>query len=241
MRGLPRETGEWHWRQREIVDFTLIELLVVIAIIALLAAMLLPSLNNARQLAKRISCAGSMKQLGLASINYADTNNGWLGLHHAKNSGTYIYSVWHEFISEYAGLKPNMTLVCPTLAPFKYTTASPSSSDRYHTYGILRYWDIPTDYMQAGATGDECYLKLSKVQQPSTYTHMGDTYRSDTSTQCYIFRKVDYTVTGAIHLRHTARANMWFLDGHLTSPGPNDLRTSGILRMYASNCETIEF
>lgn len=56
--------------------FTLIELLVVVAIIVILIAVLLPSLNNARNQAKAVKCMSNLKQLGTAIFMYAQENNG---------------------------------------------------------------------------------------------------------------------------------------------------------------------
>ena len=64
-----------HFKQK---DFTLIELLVVIAMIAILAGMLLPALNNARESGRKSDCLSKQKQIGMMSQFYSGDNNDFI-------------------------------------------------------------------------------------------------------------------------------------------------------------------
>lgn len=79
-------------------NFTLIELLVVIAIIAILASMLLPSLNRAMESARNIQCVTNLKQCGTAWMLYFDDNNDQMMIF--DNIG--LTAQWTYYIRDYA-------------------------------------------------------------------------------------------------------------------------------------------
>ena len=100
--------------------FTLIELLVVVAIISLLASILVPSVQRARDLAKRTVCASQLRQNGIASVLYAEDNDGYLpppspadgepspplSLYLRKNMFDGSVLSW-EYLGAFAALWPN--------------------------------------------------------------------------------------------------------------------------------------
>src|ERR1044071_9849182 len=70
-------------------SFTMIELLVVVAIIAVLAAILLPALQNAKEQAKRTQCMNSLRQVSIALIVMADEHDGYLDDAHLGTNWLY--------------------------------------------------------------------------------------------------------------------------------------------------------
>lgn len=103
---------------RERKSFTLIELLIVITIIAILAAMLLPALNQAKEVSKRVKCISQLKQLGTASALYANDASGNIAFYPGFGSFQFHYNgmvhLGWRFLMVEGYFKNSSILLCPS-------------------------------------------------------------------------------------------------------------------------------
>lgn len=225
--------------------FTLIELLVVIAIIAILAAILLPALNSARERGRAASCINNLKSLGQTTALYTDSYGVFpCGPSFLKPGGG-VHN-WNaiNFTIPQGQLRRHGNLAaevfnCPSFGNidmFSLTAQIGNSVDMTDTY--VTHWnnrgmifttygwnytylgmgDMHENYNHENARGP--YMP-GKAKSPSTLLHMADTNHQKTDGSAGGRWWLDHRANDSTYSRgflwpiHSGGANILFVDGHV--------------------------
>lgn len=203
--------------------FTLIELLVVVAIIAILVAILLPSLANARNQAKSVVCASNLRSSFSLELMYSSEYNGVVPSYY-YNSSSGLEMAWSDWLATNGYLKNNnkSILLCSIQAPYFFST-NPLDYTKYRTYGMIHDFSgtVMNEVWTAPINNVNVFYKLGNATvNTANLPILADTVNIKDSQlrQYYAFWSNDYSGGSHIHLRHPGKkANIVFADGHAES------------------------